>query len=130
MAVALSVSSLSYYARVHLCFRNMFQQRPLMAGDTVRALFCLNSRWRWKSILHCPQHALVGESTRRGSVSSKKINYVFTKSLQHPRFGTNSTHSFGRIEVRLPSISLTTTRRQVSTTFATPYLVARTASGT
>ena len=43
MAVALSVSSLSYYARIHLCFRNMFQQRPLMVGDTVRALFCLNS---------------------------------------------------------------------------------------
>ena len=43
MGVAFSVSSLSYYARVHLCFRNMFQQRPLMAGDTVKAIFCINS---------------------------------------------------------------------------------------
>ena len=42
MAVAFSVSSLSYYARVHLCFKNMFQQRPLIAGDTVRAMFCVN----------------------------------------------------------------------------------------
>ena len=43
MAVAFSVSSLSYYARVHLCFKNMFQQRPLIVGDTVRAMFCINS---------------------------------------------------------------------------------------
>lgn len=43
MAVAFSVSSLSYYARVHLCFKDMFQQRPLISGDTVRAMFCINS---------------------------------------------------------------------------------------
>lgn len=42
MAVAFSVSSLSYYARVHLSFTNMFQQRPLTAGDTVRMMFCIN----------------------------------------------------------------------------------------
>ena len=43
MAIAFSVSTLSYYARVHLCFRNVFQHRPLIAGDTVRAMFCINN---------------------------------------------------------------------------------------
>ena len=43
MAIAFSVSSLTYYARVHLGFQNMFQQRPLIVGDTVRAMFCINS---------------------------------------------------------------------------------------
>lgn len=43
MAIAFSVSSLTYYARVHLCFKNVFQQRPVVAGDTVRAMFCINS---------------------------------------------------------------------------------------
>ena len=39
MAVALTVSSLSYHARVHLGFKDIFQERPLLPGDTVRALF-------------------------------------------------------------------------------------------
>ena len=43
MAIAFSVSSFSYCARVHLCFKNVFQQRPLVAGDTVRAMFCVDS---------------------------------------------------------------------------------------
>ena len=43
MAIAFSVSSLTYYARVHLCFKNVFQQRSVVAGDTVRAIFCINS---------------------------------------------------------------------------------------
>ena len=43
MGIAFSVSSLSYYARVHLSLSDMFQQRPLIAGDTVKAMFCINS---------------------------------------------------------------------------------------
>lgn len=43
MAIAFSVSSLTYHARVHLCFKNVFQQRPVVAGDTVRAMFSINS---------------------------------------------------------------------------------------
>ena len=43
IALAFSVSNLSYYARVHLSFKNMFQHRPLLAGDTVRAMFVINS---------------------------------------------------------------------------------------
>ena len=39
MTVALAVSSISYHARVHLGFTSIFQNRPLVAGDTVRALF-------------------------------------------------------------------------------------------
>ena len=39
MTVALSVSTLSYHARVHLAFKNIFQHRPLVAGDIVQALY-------------------------------------------------------------------------------------------
>ena len=39
MTAALAVSSMSYHARVHLGFTSIFQNRPLVAGDTVRALF-------------------------------------------------------------------------------------------
>ena len=39
MAVALSVSSLSYYARVHLGFKNIFQHRPLVTGDMIQAMY-------------------------------------------------------------------------------------------
>ena len=44
MAVAFSVSSLSYHARVHLGFRNIFLERPLLVGDTARALFRIDSK--------------------------------------------------------------------------------------
>ena len=43
ITLAFAVSSLSYHARVHLCFKNMVQHSPLLAGDTVRAVFRLNS---------------------------------------------------------------------------------------
>ena len=42
MAIALSVSSLSYFARVHLSFKNMFQNKAVFAGDTLRAMFAIN----------------------------------------------------------------------------------------
>ena len=42
MTAALAVSSLSYHARVHLAFTNIFQNRPLLVGDTVRALFSVD----------------------------------------------------------------------------------------
>lgn len=43
MAVAFSVANLSYYARVHLGFKNIFQHRPLLTGDRVRAMFRIDS---------------------------------------------------------------------------------------
>ena len=43
IAIAFSVSNLSYHARVHLSFKNMFQHRPLLAGETVTAMFVINS---------------------------------------------------------------------------------------
>ena len=43
LAVAFSVSNLSYYARVHLGFKNIFQHRPLLTGDRVRAMFRIDS---------------------------------------------------------------------------------------
>ncbi|KAL5503310.1 hypothetical protein EMCRGX_G010238 [Ephydatia muelleri] len=39
LTAALAVSSLSYHARAHLAFTSIFQNRTLVAGDTVRALF-------------------------------------------------------------------------------------------
>ena len=41
-AIAFSVFNMSCYARVHLSFRNMFQHRPVLSGDTVRAMFVIN----------------------------------------------------------------------------------------
>ena len=43
MGIAFSVSNLSYYARVHLRLKNVFQNRPVYEGDTVRAMFTINS---------------------------------------------------------------------------------------
>jgi citrate lyase beta subunit len=43
MAVAFSVSSLTYHARVHLAFRNIFQHRQLSSNDRVRAMFRIES---------------------------------------------------------------------------------------
>ena len=43
MAVALTVSTLSYHARVHLGFRNIFQHRALLAGDVIQAMYKIDS---------------------------------------------------------------------------------------
>ncbi len=43
IGIAFSVSNLSYYARVHLSLKNVFQHRPVYAGDTIRAMFVINS---------------------------------------------------------------------------------------
>lgn len=39
LAVASSVQCFSYLARAHLGFKNIFQARPLLSGDKVRAMF-------------------------------------------------------------------------------------------
>lgn len=59
IAVAFSVSSLSYHARVHLGFKNVFQHRSLLAGDRVRAMFridCVKSKKGSDSIQYSVLH--------------------------------------------------------------------------
>ena len=43
MVVGFTVVVFSHDARVHLGFYNMFQNRPVLPGDTLRAAFCVDS---------------------------------------------------------------------------------------
>ena len=43
IATAFSVFNLTCHARLHLSFKNMFQHRPVLSGDTVRAMFVINN---------------------------------------------------------------------------------------
>ena len=43
MVVGFTVMVFSHDARVHLGFYNMFQNRPVLPGDTLRAAFCVDS---------------------------------------------------------------------------------------
>ena len=43
MVAGFTVSMFSYDARVHLGFYNLFQNRPVFPGDTLHAMFCVDS---------------------------------------------------------------------------------------
>lgn len=58
MAVAFSVANLSYNARVHLGFKDIFQQRPLLTGDRVHAMFRIDCVKSKKSNASCQYSVL------------------------------------------------------------------------
>jgi len=101
MAIAFSVSNLSYFARVHLSFKNMFQNKAVLAGDTMRAMFTINDIERKKGgdggqyCLTDSTHWMVNQHNEVVSSNSAVNSHKFSLSMQCFAMCRQRSSSFG-----------------------------------